>query len=83
MKTRLRLFCAALLLPFVVAAKSPATPPPTVTLRDFKLVGDLGGDRAAFTLTATARVENSKGGSLDLLSGSVALTELSAHPVTC
>src|SRR5438045_7796321 len=74
----------ALLLP--VAAQSADTaapttpPPPTVTLHDFKLAGDLSGDRAVFTLTATARVENRKGGSLELLSGTVALTELSPHP---
>jgi hypothetical protein len=49
-------------------------------LENFKLAGDLSGDRATFTLTATARVENSKGGSLELISGGVALTELGAHP---
>jgi hypothetical protein len=43
-------------------------------------VCDLNGDRAAFTLTANARVENSKGGSLDLLSGTVALTEVNSNP---
>src|SRR2546422_6708066 len=80
MKTPLRLLCAALLLPLVVAAKSPATPPPPITLRDFKLVGDLTSDHAAFTLNAVAHVENAKGGSLDLLAGSVALTEAGAHP---
>jgi hypothetical protein len=62
------------------ADTSTNPPPPSVTLEDFKLTGDLGGDRAMFTLTATARVENSKGGSLELISGNVALTELGAHP---
>ncbi len=52
---------------------------PTVTLHDFKMVGELTGDNAAFTLTATARVDNSKGGTLDLLSGPVALTEVGPH----
>lgn len=51
-----------------------------ITLQDFKLIGDLDGDRAAFTLTGTARVENPKGGTLELLSGLVALTEVGAHP---
>src|SRR5262245_18955505 len=46
----------------------PTNPPPAVTLRDFRLVGDLSNDRASFTLNATAVVEN-KGGSLDLITG--------------
>ena len=78
------LLLASLIAAVARAADAPAltnTPPPaTVTLHDFKLAGDLSGDRAVFTLTATARVENRKGGSLELLSGTVALTELSAHP---
>ena len=49
-------------------------------LSDFKLVGDLGGDIAAFTLTANVRVENLAGGSLELLAGPVALTAIGAHP---
>src|SRR5207244_13623428 len=53
---------------------------PAITLEDFKLVGELSGERAAFTITATARVENRKGGSLDLLAGTVALTEVGPHP---
>ncbi|NOS72756.1 MAG: hypothetical protein HOP33_22880, partial [Verrucomicrobia bacterium] len=59
---------------------SPTNPSPNVTLQDFKLTAQLSGDRAAFTLTATANVENSKGGSLELLSGTLALTEVGAHP---
>src|SRR6266545_1583019 len=69
----------------VTALPAEPLPPPnppaaTVTLRDFKLVGDLRGDRAVFTLTATARVEHRKGGSIDLLSGAAAITELTAPP---
>jgi len=60
--------------------KSPLQPPHHHTLRDFKLVGDLNSERAAFTLNAVVKVENSKGGSIELLSGPVALTELGAHP---
>src|SRR5439155_21994460 len=77
------LLLASLIAAVARAADAPAPtnpPPATVTLHDFKLAGDLAGERAIFTLTATARVENRKGGSLELLSGAVALTELSAHP---
>ena len=45
-----------------------------VVLSNFQLTGDLGKDSASFTLTATARVRNPKGGTLDLLSGLAALT---------
>src|ERR1035438_8214258 len=68
---------------FVLMAAAHATmnpPAATVTLDDFKLVGDLSGDQAVFTLTGTARVEDSKGGSLDLLSGTVALTDAPTQP---
>lgn len=51
-----------------------------VVLRNFKLVGDLSDSKAAFTLTATARVRNPEGASLSLLSGSVAFTDLPPHP---
>jgi hypothetical protein len=59
-----------------------ATSPPdgVVTLDDFKLLGVLSGDQAAFTLTAAARVEGARGGSLELFSGSVALTEVPTGP---
>jgi len=50
-----------------------------ITLTDFKLIGDLGGEVAAFTLTANAKVEDAKGDSLALLSGPVALTSLDAR----
>src|ERR1044071_1328018 len=78
MKTPLALLAAAL-LPFLVAAKTSVEPAP-VTLRDFKLTGELTNDHAAFVLSAVAHVESPKGGSLELLSGAVALTELGAHP---
>src|ERR1044072_5609210 len=52
----------------------------SIALTDFKLTGDLSSDRANFTLTAVANVENPKGDSLELFSGSVALTEIGAHP---
>jgi hypothetical protein len=57
-----------------------AEPPLPVTLQDFKLVGELSSDLAVFTLNATANVENSKGGSLELLAGRLALTEVGPHP---
>ena len=47
-----------------------------ITLSDFKLTGDLGGDIAAFTLTANANVDDAHGGALELLAGPVALTSL-------
>ena len=50
-------------------AGAPAAP---VTLTHFKLTGNLTGGLADFTLTATAHVEDAKGGTLDLLSGPVA-----------
>src|SRR5262245_41231974 len=60
----------------------PATPPEsaTVTLQDFKLTGQLTGDQASFVLTATAHVTAPKGGSLTLLEGTAALTEVGPHP---
>lgn len=64
-------------------AETPSTksnpPPAVVTIQDFKLVGELSGDRATFTLTGTALVTDRKGGSLDLISGVVALTEVGPH----
>ena len=67
-----------------LGAKEPLArtnpPPPAVTFSDFKLVGDLSGDRAVFVLNATAVVESSTGGTLDLLAGTVALNDLGVHP---
>ena len=51
-----------------------------VVLRDFKLSGQLAEQSAAFVLTATARVTNPNGGSIALLSGGIALTEIPKHP---
>src|SRR3954447_23201492 len=71
--------CAA---PFPPARGKPSSPSQStrpVTLEDFKLIGDLSGDQAAFTLTATAIVEASDGASLDLVSGNVALTDVGSH----
>ncbi len=51
-----------------------------VVLKNFRLIGQLGLDGAAFTLTATARVQNPVGASIDLLTGGVALTEIGAQP---
>jgi hypothetical protein len=68
--------CSTMTTSAPVKGSSPAA----AALSDFKLVGDLGGEVAAFTLTATVRVENPAGGSLELLSGPVALTAIGAHP---
>ena len=51
-----------------------------VVLRNCKLTGRLGTQTAAFTLTATARVTNPKGGSINLLSGGVALADFEPQP---
>src|SRR2546423_5486572 len=82
MKNPLSLLSLCLLAALNVAGAhdSATRPPTTATLEDFKLLGDLSGDRASFTLTATAHVENPKGGSLALLAGNVALIELMPHP---
>jgi hypothetical protein len=74
MKSSLVILTVSLLAATVNAAGG------AVTLTNFKLTGDLSGDDAAFTLTATARVQDSHGGSLDLLSGPVALTAFEPHP---
>ena len=74
----LALLLFSLVLPTLAKAETPLPAP--VTLHDFKLVGDLHDDHATFTLTAIAHVENSKGGSLELLSGTVALTDVAANP---
>lgn len=51
-----------------------------VTLEDFKLAGVFSGEQAVFTLTAIARVEGAKGGSLELLSGTVGLSDVTTSP---
>src|SRR6266545_2922426 len=69
---------SAYTLPLIVTTADPELR--RVVLRDFKLNGRLSDQTAAFTLTATARVKNPRGASLNLLSGGVALTELEPHP---
>lgn len=61
------------------AVTATNAPLPAVTLQDFKLLGDFSGERAVFTLAANAIVDP-RGGSLELLSGAVALTEIGQHP---
>ncbi len=85
MKTNLFTTIACACLMFLGACATTSSvhntrPADGVTLRDFKLTGNLAGDHANFTLTAIASVGNAKGGTLDLLSGKVALTELGKHP---
>jgi len=72
---------AGLLSPSVrAAAPQTNSPPLAIILDDFKLTADLSNARAAFTLDATARVDDLKGGSLELLSGVLALTEFKPQP---
>jgi len=81
MKTLLLASCAALLLTSARGAPVSENPPkPAVVLQDFKLIGELSHDQAVFTLTGTARVENPRGGSMEVLAGPVALAELGPHP---
>src|ERR1035437_8015653 len=75
MKTKIAAFTFSTLL-FLAASRAVAG---GITLQDFKLTGDLGGEVAAFALTANAKVEDAKGGSLELLSGPVALTSIGAQ----
>ncbi len=65
-------------LPLAVTAADPEAR--KVVLTDFNLVGRLADESAAFTLTVNARVKNPKGASLELLSGGVALTEITPQP---
>jgi len=69
---------SAYTLPLKITVADPETR--QVVLRDFKLTGALTEQSAAFVLTATARVLNPRGGSIGLLSGALALTELPQHP---
>ena len=75
MKTRTYVSCFGLSL-LLTASRAAAG---GITLSDFKLTGDLGGEVAAFTLTANVQVDDAKGGSLALLSGPVALASLDAR----
>ncbi len=58
-------------LPIVVSAADPESR--EVIVSDFSLAGDVTGESATFTLSAVARVRNASGGTLELLSGGVAL----------
>src|SRR5471030_1657518 len=88
MKTKITasIFCALVFLATSCSTMTTTSVPmkgsssAAPALSDFKLVGDLGGDIAAFTLTANVRVDNAAGGSLELLAGPVALTAIGAHP---
>jgi len=68
MKTPLVFLCASLLVIAGCATKARETVAASadgVTVRDFKLVGDLNKERAAFTLSAVVTVNDAKGGSID------------------
>jgi hypothetical protein len=65
-------------LPLTISSADPDAR--RIVLRDFKLTGRFEADRAAFTLTATARVKNPEGARLDLLSGGAALTGFTTGP---
>jgi hypothetical protein len=69
---------SAYTLPLKIIVADPETR--QVVLRDFKLTGTLNEQNATFVLTATARVQNPRGGSIGILSGGLALTELPQHP---
>ncbi len=69
---------SAYTLPLKITVADPETR--QVVLHDFKLTGSLTDQNAAFVLTATARVLNPRGGSIGILSGGLALTELPQHP---
>ncbi len=69
---------AAYALPLTISVADPESR--RVVIRNFKLTGQLTEQTATFVLTATARVANPNGGSIALLSGGVALTELPKHP---
>ena len=66
------------MLPLQITTADPETW--RVVLSDFNLSSQIGEDSAAFILRATARVKNPKGGSIELLSGGVALTDFDKHP---
>jgi hypothetical protein len=82
MKTFLRITVIALLLPALSHAKTKPQSTaniPAITLEGLQIIGTLTGNQATFTLTGTAKVEASKGGSLELLAGTVAVTEVGKH----
>jgi hypothetical protein len=76
MKPLITLCTAVLCLSGLAAEKME----PSVTLEGFQLVGEFSRGHAAFTLNALARVQGSRGASLALLQGPVALTEPVSNP---
>jgi hypothetical protein len=77
MKSLITTLCLAFSLITVYAKTESQT---AVTLGDFNLIGDLTNGEANFTLSATAHVECSRGGTLEILSGPIALTEFNRQP---
>jgi hypothetical protein len=77
MKSLITTLCLAFSLITVYAKTESQT---AVTLGDFNLIGDLTNGEANFTLSATAHVECSRGGTLEILSGPIALTEFHRQP---
>ncbi|MBE0540323.1 MAG: hypothetical protein IH623_02965 [Verrucomicrobia bacterium] len=73
-----RIHDASYALPMTLSLADPELR--RVVLSNARLTGRLSDQSATFTLTATAKVKNPQGGSLPLLSGGVALTDLDAHP---
>ncbi len=79
----LSLFVAGILFISLLAPdgiSATAIPEVPITLQNFQLTGDLSGDQASFTLTATAKVEDRRGASIDLLSGALAITSSEFNP---
>src|SRR5262245_6571965 len=74
------LFLICLLSASALAATPDKPAGAPITLRNFKLTGDLSDGHATFTLATIVHVDSSKGGTLELLTGPVALTELGPHP---
>lgn len=66
---------------YAVTVKAEAADPEArqVVLRDYQLDGVVTGESGRFELSATAHVASPEGGTLELLSGPVALTDLTMH----
>ncbi len=80
MKTFIKLvFAGFLAMAFNGCAATTPAPRTVAVLENARLIGELSEGNGAFTLTGTARVSDSKGGSLELLSGAVAVTEIGEH----
>jgi hypothetical protein len=72
-----RIHDASYALPMTLTPADPEAR--RIVLRDARLTGELKDDVATFTFTATARVKDSQGGTLPLLAGAIALTDLQPH----